>query len=40
VAPNRADLLISALLDEAGHDPELLNELERKIRLKRKELGK
>jgi predicted transcriptional regulator len=40
VAPNRADLLISALLDEAGRDPELLNELERKIRLKRKELGK
>jgi len=40
VAPNRADLLISALLEEAGHDPDLLNELERKIRLKRKELGK
>ena len=32
------DLLISCLLDEVGHDPAALDELERKIKLKREEL--
>jgi predicted transcriptional regulator len=32
------DLLISCFLDEVGHDAGLLDELERKIKIKRKEL--
>ena len=36
-----SELLISHLVDAAGsHDPALLDELEKKIRLKRKELGR
>jgi predicted transcriptional regulator len=34
------ELLISCFLDNAEHDPALLDELERKIRMKRKELRK
>lgn len=36
--PHSGDLLISCLLDEVGQDVDLLNELERKIKLKRREL--
>jgi predicted transcriptional regulator len=34
------ELLISCLVDKVGHDAELLDELERKIKLKRKELDR
>ncbi len=36
--PRGGDLLISCLLDEVGRDAALLDELERKIKLKREEL--
>jgi len=35
-----SDLLISCLVDAVGHDETLLDELERKIRIRRKELAK
>jgi predicted transcriptional regulator len=34
------ELLISCFLDEVGHDAALLDELERKIKMKRKELDR
>lgn len=40
VAGLSGELLISCFLDNAGHDPALLDELERKIKMKRKELGR
>ena len=40
VAGFSGELLISCFLDNAGRDPALLDELERKIRMKRKELRK
>jgi predicted transcriptional regulator len=38
VAGLSGEFLISCFLDHAGHDPSVLDELERKIKLKRKEL--
>jgi predicted transcriptional regulator len=35
---SRGELLISSFLEEAGHDPVLLDELERKIKSRREEL--
>jgi predicted transcriptional regulator len=40
VAGFSGDLLMSCFLDHAGHDPSVLDELERKIKLKRKELDR
>jgi predicted transcriptional regulator len=40
VAGFSGELLISCFLDNAGHDPSMLDELERKIKLKRKELDR
>jgi len=39
VAGLSGDLLISCFLESAGHDPSALDELERKIKMKRKELN-
>src|SRR5665213_1995318 len=36
----KGDLLISCFLDEVGRDPGMLDELERKIKIKRKELDR
>lgn len=38
VAGLSGEMLISCFLDNAAHDPALLDELERKIRMKREEL--
>lgn len=40
VAGFAGDVLISCFLDNVGHDAALLDELERKIKMKRKELRK
>lgn len=40
VAGLAGELLISCLVDKVGHDPSLLDELERKIRIKRQELDR
>jgi hypothetical protein len=40
VAGFSGELLISCFLENAGHDPSVLDELERKIRMKRKELDR
>ncbi len=40
VAGFPGELLISCFLDNVGHDPSLLDELERKIKIKRKELDR
>jgi predicted transcriptional regulator len=40
VAGLSGDLLISCFLDKMGHDAGLLDELERKIKIKRKELDR
>src|ERR1035437_3892266 len=40
VAGLSGELLISCFLDNVGHDPSLLDELERKIKIKRKELDR
>jgi predicted transcriptional regulator len=40
VAGLSGEFLISCFLDNAGHDPSVLDELEREIKLKRKELDR